>query len=178
MISETLIWDLEDIVDSDVKMPTFFVGHGSPLNAIEDNEFSRAWTNAGQILPKPKAVLCISAHWETPDTQVTGVDQPPMIYDFYGFPKAFYEVRYSPSGSPGLARVAQKVVHQTNVRLDTHRGLDHGAWSVLCRMFPKADIPIIQLSLDRTKEPSFHSNQRALSATALYSCHPGQIRKN
>ena len=142
--------------DSDVNMPALFIGHGSPLNAIEDNEFSRAWTLMGESLPRPKAILCISAHWETVGTHVTAMALPKTIHDFYGFPPPLYEATYPAPGSPELARLAQKIVRSTRVQLNDEWGLDHGAWAVLCRMYPDADIPVIQLSLDRTKEPAFH----------------------
>jgi 4,5-DOPA dioxygenase extradiol len=142
--------------DSEKKMPVLFVGHGSPMNAIEDNEFSRAWVEAAKSLPKPDAILCISAHWETAGTLVTAMEQPKTIRDFYGFPQPLYEIEYQAPGSPELARLTQKTVQETHVRLDQTWGLDHGAWIVLHRMFPRADIPVIQLSLDRTQAPAFH----------------------
>lgn len=142
--------------DSDQKMPALFVGHGSPMNALEDNEFSRAWTQVGQQLPKPNAILCVSAHWETAGTQVTGMDKPKTIHDFGGFPPELYVAEYPAPGSPELARLTQETVKKVPVRFDQTWGLDHGTWSVLCRMFPRADIPIVQLSLDRTQAPSFH----------------------
>ncbi len=138
------------------KMPAVFVGHGSPLNAIEDNEFSRAWAGAGQALPRPKAILCVSAHWETAGTHVTAMEQPKTIYDFYGFPSELYAQRYPAPGSPDLARLVQATVSKARVGADLTWGLDHGTWSVLRRMFPEADIPIVQLSLDRTQPPAFH----------------------
>jgi 4,5-DOPA dioxygenase extradiol len=142
--------------DSDRKMPALFVGHGSPMNAIEDNEFSRAWEKVGKGLPRPNAILCISAHWETSGTLVTGMEKPKTIHDFGGFPPELYAMEYAAPGSPGLARVTQEAVQKTRVRLDQSWGLDHGTWSVLCRMFPSADVPVIQLSLDRTQAPAFH----------------------
>lgn len=142
--------------DSEKKMPVLFVGHGSPMNAIEDNEFSRAWVEAAKSLPKPDAILCISAHWETAGTLVTAMEQPKTIHDFYGFPQPLYEIEYPAPGSPELARLTQKTVQKTHVRLDHTWGLDHGTWIVLYRMFPRADIPVVQLSLDRTQAPAFH----------------------
>ena len=142
--------------DSERKMPVLFVGHGSPMNAIEDNEFSRAWVEAGKALPKPNAVLSISAHWETTGTLVTAMERPKTIYDFYGFPEPLYEVKYHAPGSAELALLIQRTVQKTRVRLDQAWGLDHGTWIVLCRMFPKADIPVVQLGLDRTQPPAFH----------------------
>ena len=138
------------------KMPALFVGHGSPMNAIEDNEFSSAWTDTGRALPTPTAILCISAHWETAGTCVTAMASPRTIHDFYGFPRALHELRYPAPGSPSLAQRVRASVRTTEVRLDHDWGLDHGAWSVLCRMFPAAGIPVIQLSLDRTKTAAFH----------------------
>ena len=142
--------------DSEKKMPVLFVGHGSPMNAIEGNDFSRAWVEAGKSLPKPDAILCISAHWETAGTFVTAMERPKTIHDFYGFPQPLYEIEYPAPGSPELARLTQKTVQETHVRLDQAWGLDHGTWIVLHRMFPRADIPVVQLSLDRTQTPAFH----------------------
>lgn len=141
---------------SDTKLPVLFVGHGSPANAVEDNEFSRAWTDAANSIPRPGAVLCVSAHWETKGTQVTASERPGTIHDFYGFPRPLYEVSYPAPGAPELARRVSETVRGAKVRLDPDRGLDHGAWSVLRRMFPGADIPVVQLSLDREKPPAFH----------------------
>jgi 4,5-DOPA dioxygenase extradiol len=137
-------------------MPVLFVGHGSPTNAIEDNEFSRAWADAAESIPRPSAVLCISAHWETNGTLATATERPGTIHDFYGFPRPLYEVSYPASGAPELARLVMETVRGTRVRSDLDRGLDHGAWSVLRRMYPEADIPVVQLSLDRAMAPAFH----------------------
>lgn len=137
-------------------MPALFVGHGSPMNAIEDNEFSRAWIKAGQSLPIPKAILCISAHWMTNGTRVTAMEKPKTIHDFGGFPKELYQVQYQAEGSPSLARLTEQTLKKTNVEMDFNWGLDHGTWSVLSRMFPNADIPVVQLSLDGHKEPQAH----------------------
>jgi 4,5-DOPA dioxygenase extradiol len=141
---------------SGVKMPVLFVGHGSPTNAIEENEFSRAWADAGRSVPRPRAILCVSAHWETNGTEVTAASLPGTIHDFYGFPRPLYEVSYPAPGAPELAGRVRETVRGAKVRLDPDRGLDHGAWSVLRRMFPGADIPVVQLSLDRAKGPAFH----------------------
>ena len=137
-------------------MPALFIGHGNPMNAIEDTEFSRAWAAVAQSLPQPKAVLCISAHWETAGTRVTAMEQPKTIHDFYGFPPALFDKRYPAPGSPDLARVTQKMMREAHVELDLEWGLDHGAWSVLCRMYPRADLPVVQLSLDQRKQPASH----------------------
>jgi len=140
----------------DQKMPALFVGHGSPMNAIEDTEFSRAWIEIGKQLPRPEAILCISAHWETAGTQVTAMQKPKTIHDFGGFPRPLYEMAYPAPGSPDLAHLIQATLPNTPVGLDQSWGLDHGAWSVLCRLFPGADLPVIQLSLDRTAAPASH----------------------
>ena len=137
-------------------MPSLFIGHGSPLNAIEDNEFSQAWSAAGKALPLPKAILCVSAHWETRGCWVTAMGEPRTIHDFGGFPPALYAKQYPAPGAPWLAARLRQVVPQIDVQLDQSWGLDHGAWSVLCRMFPDADVPVVQLSLDRSQEPAFH----------------------
>jgi 4,5-DOPA dioxygenase extradiol len=138
------------------KMPILFVGHGSPMNAIEDNDFSRTWAEVAKNLPKPKAVLCISAHWETAGTWLTAMDKPETIHDFGGFPKALYDVIYPAPGEPGLAAETRGKITTTEAGLDYKWGLDHGCWSVLKRFYPKADIPIIQMSLDYNKSARFH----------------------
>jgi 4,5-DOPA dioxygenase extradiol len=138
------------------KMPLLFVGHGSPMNAIEDNDFSRTWGEVAKSLPKPKAVLCISAHWETAGTWLTAMDKPETIHDFGGFPKALYDVIYPAPGDPGLAAETRGKITRTEAGLDYKWGLDHGSWSVLKRFYPKADIPIIQMSLDYNKSARFH----------------------
>jgi len=134
-------------------MPVLFVGHGSPMNAIEDNQFSREWRRLGQILPQPSAILCISAHWETRGTLVTAMEKPRTIHDFGGFPKALFDVQYPASGSPELAGETKKKVLSAPVGLDEQWGLDHGAWSVIRPMYPNADIPVFQMSLDYMKTP-------------------------
>jgi len=137
-------------------MPVLFVGHGNPMNAIEENEFSKAWTAAGKSLPKPKAILCISAHWETAGTKVTAMEKPKTIHNFYGFPGELFAVEYPASGSPDLAQIVRKAITLTEVKPDLEWGLDHGTWSVLRRMFPMADVPVVQLSLDRTRPFEHH----------------------
>ncbi len=138
------------------KMPVLFVGHGNPMNVIEENEFSRAWDAAGKSLPKPKAIICISAHWVTRGTLVTAMDKPRTIYDFYGFPPEMYEIRYDAPGAPDLAEQVRRIIKNTEVKPDLDWGLDHGTWTVLKRMFPKADVPVIQMSLDANIEPQKH----------------------
>lgn len=147
---------LTNTLNSTDLMPVLFIGHGSPMNAIEDNEFSSAWRNMAKILPKPKAILCISAHWQTRGTQVTAMEKPRTIHDFGGFPRALYEVQYQAPGSPELAREVKDRVNKIKVEPDHDWGLDHGCWSVLMQMFPAADIPVVQLSLDYNLSPAEH----------------------
>lgn len=137
-------------------LPALFIGHGSPMNAIEDNEFSQAWEALGKTLPRPEAILCISAHWETHGTQATAMDTPRTIHDFYGFPKELFAKTYPAPGSPALAAMLQETLAGTTVKADQDWGLDHGAWSVLCRLYPQADVPVVQLSLDRALSPEAH----------------------
>ena len=139
-------------------MPVLFVGHGSPTNAIENNEFSQKWFELGQKLPHPRAILCISAHWETNGTLVTAMEKPRTIHDFGGFQKELYEVIYPVPGSPELANETQTTVKARQIKSDMSWGLDHGCWSVISRMYPKADIPIIQMSLDVNSSPLDHYN--------------------
>lgn len=146
----------EEFPDLDYVMPTLFIGHGTPMNAIEDNAFSRAWAELGRQLPRPKAIVCVSAHWETNGTRVTVDERPHTIHDFYGFPESLKKIRYPAPGSPALAKFVHDLVNKVRVVPDDNWGLDHGAWSVLSRMYPDADIPVIQLSLDCTKGAPFH----------------------
>jgi 4,5-DOPA dioxygenase extradiol len=138
------------------RMPVMFVGHGNPMNAIEQNEFSQAWVQMGELLPHPKAILCISAHWETVGTDITAMLQPKTIHDFYGFPRELFALKYPAPGSPELAEDVRSLVKSRDIQLNEDWGLDHGTWSVLVRMFPQADIPVLQLSLDRTQSAQFH----------------------
>jgi 4,5-DOPA dioxygenase extradiol len=137
-------------------IPVIFVGHGNPMNAIEDNEFTRTWQKLGETLPKPTAIVVISAHWETVGTYVTAMERPQTIHDFYGFPRELFDVHYDAVGSPKLAREIADRLSQTYVQADENWGLDHGTWSVLRHIYPNADVPTIQLSLDRTKSASQH----------------------
>lgn len=137
-------------------MPVLFVGHGSPMNGIEDNEFSRRWKTLAGEIPVPKAVLVISAHWFTRGTRITAMDMPETIHDFGGFPKALFDVQYPSPGAPGLAASTAKMIRSADVILDHDWGLDHGAWSITRNMYPAADIPVLQLSIDYTKPAQYH----------------------
>lgn len=138
------------------RMPVLFLGHGSPMNAIEENEFSLNFRKLGSELARPAAVLCISAHWETPGTFVTAMEHPRTIHDFGGFPKALFDVEYPAPGSPELAKETQSLVTKTPVGLDQKWGLDHGAWSVIKHLYPGADVPVIQMSLDYRQTAQWH----------------------
>ena len=138
------------------KMPVLFIGHGSPMNAIEDNQFSRTWHQIGETIPRPEAILCVSAHWETWGTAVTAMAQPRTIHDFGGFPKALFDAEYPAPGSAWLAGETCRVIQSIPVALDQDWGLDHGCWSVLKQIYPQADIPVVQLSMDYSKPAQFH----------------------
>lgn len=138
------------------KMPVLFLGHGSPMNAIEENEFVTGFRNLGKEIQKPSAILCISAHWETKGTFVTAMQTPKTIHDFGGFPQALFDVQYPAPGSPELALETKKIITKTEVELDDKWGLDHGAWSVIRHLYPKADIPVIQMSIDYSQPAKYH----------------------
>ena len=138
------------------QMPVLFLGHGSPMNAIEENEFVAGWRYIGKTIPKPNAILCVSAHWETRGTYVTAMNNPKTIHDFGGFPKELFDVQYPAPGSPELAKEIKNIIKITEVGLDEKWGLDHGTWSVVKHLFPEADVPVIQLSMDYNKEPQYH----------------------
>ena len=138
------------------KMPMLFVGHGSPMNAIEDNEFSNRWKLLGKEIPKPAAVLCISAHWLTRGTAITAMEHPKTIHDFGGFPKALFDVEYPAPGNVQLATETKNLIHKTTVDLNHDWGLDHGTWSVVKQMYPDAKIPVLQLSIDFYKPAQYH----------------------
>jgi 4,5-DOPA dioxygenase extradiol len=140
----------------DERTPLLFIGHGSPMNAIENNEFSNYWAKLGKEIKKPTAVLCISAHWFSNGTQITAMAAPKTIHDFGGFPQELFEVQYLAPGNPALAEETAKIITKTNVILDHDWGLDHGIWSVVKHMYPNADIPVLQLSIDYNKDPQFH----------------------
>ena len=138
-------------------LPAIFFGHGNPLNALARNTFTEGWAAIGASIPRPKAVLCVSAHWYLPGVAVTAMIKPRTIHDFGGFPRALYEVQYSAPGSPELARRVANLLSPIPVALDdSNWGLDHGTWSVLCHVFPEADVPVVQLSIDETQPPVFH----------------------
>lgn len=142
--------------DSTDLMPALFLGHGSPMNAIEENEFVQGFRKVGKEIPKPNAVLVVSAHWETKGTFVTAMENPKTIHDFGGFPKELYEVQYPAPGSPELAKETKSIIKKTEIGLDVNWGLDHGAWSVIKHMYPNADVPVIEMSLDYSRAPQYH----------------------
>jgi 4,5-DOPA dioxygenase extradiol len=137
-------------------MPVLFLGHGNPMNAIEENEFTKGWADAGKSITRPNAILCISAHWETPGTYVTAMPKPSTIHDFGGFPQQLFDVQYPAPGNVELAKETKDGINKTTVGFNYDWGLDHGCWVVVSRMYPKADVPVIQLSLDYNKPAQWH----------------------
>src|SRR3954471_10112320 len=137
-------------------LPAIFFGHGNPMNALLTNNYTDAWRRMGEATSRPKAVLCISAHWFVPQTGVTVSTSPRTIHDFGGFPRELYQVRYPAPGDPDLARRVQTLLAPVPVVMDESWGLDHGTWSVLRHVYPDADIPIVQLSIDETRAAGFH----------------------
>lgn len=137
-------------------MPAYFIGHGNPMNALSLNDYTEGWASIRQSIPRPKAILCVSAHYYIPFCMVTSSPMPPTIHDFSGFPKELNQVEYPAQGSPDLARRVQKMLKPVRVMLDENWGLDHGTWSVLKHIFPQAEIPVVQLSIDETQPPAFH----------------------
>lgn len=137
------------------RMPAIFVGHGSPMNAIENNQYTAVWAKVAERMKKPVAILSVSAHWFTPGTRVMDSPTPKMIYDMYGFPDELYQITYNAPGSPHYARLTRELIGD-RVQVDNSWGLDHGTWSVLCRIYPKADIPVFQLSVDRSASAEEH----------------------
>lgn len=147
----------DELNEQDEKMPVLFIGHGSPMNGIENNEFSQQWQKMGKEL-QPKAVLVVSAHWLTNGTHITAMDHPKTIHDFGGFPQELFEVQYPAPGDVQLAKETKDLIKSTNVGLNHDWGLDHGAWTVIRRMYPDAKIPVLQLSVDYSKPASYHYN--------------------
>jgi 4,5-DOPA dioxygenase extradiol len=144
------------LAEQEQVMPVLFIGHGSPMNGIEDTEFSRRWTQMAKEIPTPNAVLVISAHWFTKGTKITAMDFPKTIHDFGGFPQELFDVQYPAPGNPVLAKETADLLHSAHVELDHDWGLDHGAWTIIRHMYPKANIPVLQLSIDYTKGPHYH----------------------
>lgn len=138
------------------RMPAIFVGHGSPMNALDENAYTAVWRQLGATLPRPRAILAISAHWMTRGTSITAMAAPPTIHDFGGFPQALFDIRYPAPGDPELAARVQALLAPLPLRLDQDWGLDHGVWSVLLKTYPQADVPVLQLSLDQTRPASYH----------------------
>ncbi len=137
-------------------MPVLFIGHGSPMNGIEDNEFSARWKKMAKEIPAPKAVLVVSAHWLSSGTRITAMDFPKTIHDFGGFPQELFEVQYPAPGNPAIAAETKKLVKMTSIEEDHDWGLDHGTWTIVRHMYPEADIPVLQLSIDRNKGAKYH----------------------
>jgi len=137
-------------------MPAIFFGHGNPMNALQQNDWTNGWATLGKSLPRPRAILCVSAHWYLPATLVSAMAQPRTIHDFGGFPRELYQVQYPAPGAPELALRVRELLAPVNVELDQSWGLDHGTWSVLVHVYPEADVPVIQLSIDETQAAAFH----------------------
>ncbi|MEE1899525.1 4,5-DOPA dioxygenase extradiol [Flavobacterium rakeshii] len=148
----------DSLTEEDIKLPVLFIGHGSPMNGIEDNEFSQTWAKMGKEVTRPKAVIVVSAHWLTRGTHVTAMEEPKTIHDFGGFPQALFDVEYPAKGSPELAKETANLITSTDVGLDHDWGLDHGTWTVVRHMYPDADIPVLQLSIDYGKPAEYHYN--------------------
>ena len=163
-------------------LPALFIGHGSPLNALRENEWTRAWAALGAALPRPRALLAISAHWYTTGTAVTAMAAPRTIHDFGGFPRELYEVRYPARGDAALARRVAQVLAPLSVAADESWGLDHGSWSVLLHMYPRADLPVVQLSIDAREPAQFHydigTRLRALRTEGVLVLGSGNVVHN
>jgi 4,5-DOPA dioxygenase extradiol len=151
------IKELQNLNQAGNRMPVLFIGHGSPMNGIEHNQFTEAWRKSVEYVPNPKAIVVISAHWETRGVFVTAMQNPPIIYDFGGFPRELFEAKYPAEGSPETAKFISENIKKISVRLDeTSWGLDHGTWTILRHMYPNADVPVLQLSLDYNQSPQGH----------------------
>jgi 4,5-DOPA dioxygenase extradiol len=162
----TLTSLMDTLAETDSTMPVLFVGHGSPMNGIEDNEFSQYWKKLASEIEKPKAVLCISAHWLTKGTFITAMEKPKTIHDFGGFPQALFDVQYPAPGNPELAKETAALFEKPKVELDHEWGLDHGTWSIVRHMYPDANIPVLQLSIDYNQPAAYHY-EIAKNLTAL-----------
>lgn len=147
---------LTGAMEHTAQMPLLFLGHGSPMNAIEENEFVKGFRDAGKNIPAPSAILCVSAHWETAGTFITAMEHPKTIHDFGGFPKELYDVQYPAPGNPQLAKETKELIKKTTAGLDEKWGLDHGCWSVVKHLYPDANIPVLQLSIDYRQTPQYH----------------------
>lgn len=137
------------------KMPVLFIGHGSPMNAVEDNDYTRNWSKIADMIPQPKAILSVSAHWFTRGARIADSEKPKMVYDMYGFPEELYQTKYDAAGAPDFARRTKALI-KSDVLIDNSWGIDHGTWSVLCKMYPHADIPVFQLSVDSNAPAETH----------------------
>ena len=145
-----------ELKEQEQVMPVLFIGHGSPMNGIEDNDFSNRWKQMAKEIPTPAAVLVVSAHWFSKGTRITAMDFPETIHDFGGFPQKLFDVQYPAPGNPALAKETASLLHSAHVELDHDWGLDHGTWTVVRHMYPDAKIPVLQLSIDYTKAPQYH----------------------
>lgn len=143
-------------MNASTRMPAIFFGHGTPMNTLARNRYTEAWRKLGESVPRPKAILCVSAHWYTHGTGVTAMERPETIHDFYGFPQALFDVQYPAPGDPALAARVRDLLAPVDVELDQTWGLDHGTWSVLVHAFPDASVPVVQLSIDGMQPPRFH----------------------
>ena len=150
------IRDLQNLNKTGNKMPVLFIGHGSPMNGIENNQFTESWKKSVENVPKPNALLVVSAHWETLETKITAMPKPRTIHDFGGFPQALFEAKYDAVGNPELAKEIAENLKQQFIELDEMWGLDHGTWTILKHLYPNADIPVLQLSLNRLQTPNQH----------------------